>query len=68
MTTSRRIVITQDSVRLALADLHARFSEMPLEFREQRNAEVAKASPGEYAASTAAYVFSLLEKHSEPTP
>lgn len=68
MTTARRILVTQGSVRLALADLHAKFNAMPAEFRAQRTAEAGRASPGEYAAATAAYVFSLLEKHSEPTP
>lgn len=67
MTTARRITITHESVLLALADWHARYCALPEPERAQRVIDNERATPGEFAAATAAYVFSLLEKHSEPT-
>lgn len=66
MTTGRRITISQESVRLMLADWHAQFFKMTEPQRAQRVIDNERATAGEYAAATAGHIFSLLEKHAEP--
>jgi hypothetical protein len=66
MSAARRITITQETVRLALAEMHAHYQQMPTKDRLARIAESDAASPGKYAAAVSGWLFSKLEKHAEP--
>ncbi len=68
MTSGRRITISIEAVRMALAEQHAQFTAMPELERLHRARESYNATPGEYAAAVAGHLFALLEKHSEKTP
>lgn len=67
MTTAKRITVTHESVRLALADWHAQYLALPEPQRAERVMENERATHGEFAAAVSGHLFSLLERHAEKT-
>jgi hypothetical protein len=67
MTTARRITISEQTVLMALAEWHARYSALPEPARAQCVADNERATSGEFAAATSGFLFALLERHAEAT-
>lgn len=67
MTTAPRIVISEHSVRAALADWHALHVARPEPQRAMAYEQTDTSTSSEYAQNHAAFFFKLLEKHSEVT-
>lgn len=69
MSTSPRILVSEHSVRAALAEWKAERDAAEREAGSQRTEEsrrrVYDRTPAEYADELAPYVYSLLTKHSE---
>lgn len=65
MTTAKRILVSEYTVRAMLAEWHARFHAMPEHERAARHVEINVATPQEFADATSAWVFQMLERHQE---
>jgi hypothetical protein len=69
MPTAPRIVVTQESVRQALAEWHAQRMEAEREFAphevQASRDRVFTRTPGDYASDVAPFVFTLLTKYAE---